>query len=439
LSFWSRITGKDKRGDSTALARTATVAPEWTSGAPLVVVKATGGDVYAGGLTRGDGPDSGSRQLSLYASSAWLYAGASLIAKSIASIPLEVYLDDEPAPRGDPLVELLRRPAPKWSYNRFAQSSALYQVLTGSVFWQKVRPRAGGFPSQLVNGKKAPRELWTFGEDSYSAKTADEGLPVLTGYEGLNGASEHALDVIQSLFIRPGYGFEGEGLGPAEAGQGETETDIAAALWQKSTLANRAVPDGVLKLQKLPTTTPQYDAVVKKLEEAWTGALNAGRPLVLGQEVDWMALARSAVEMDLQNGRVQTRQSILAPIGVPPVLVGDLSKATYNNYETALLSFWTLTVLPLHDNWLDALNTELAPEFGPGYEIRADRSQVDGLLPLVRARWELSGIMAAQGVSLEERNRILRLGLEPSPGWSVGLVPASSIPLDAFGGGENDA
>ena len=60
-------------------------------------------------------------------------------------------------------------------------------------------------------------------------------------------------------------------------------------------------------------------------------------------------------------------------------------------------------------------------------------------LAQLRARWELSAIMAQQGVSLEERNRMLRLGLEPSPGWSVGLVPASSMPLDAFGDGSNDA
>ena len=439
MSLWSRLLGRDKKSTSTAVARTAQVEPEWTSGAPLVVIKAAGGDAYANGLSRGSESDRGYKSLSLYASSAWLYAGARLIAQSIASIPLDVYRDDELAPMDDPLVRLLKRPAPKWSYNRFAQASALYQILTGSVFWQKVRPARFGVPSQLVAGKNAPAQLWPFGEDAYSAETAEEGLPILTGYTGLNGESQDPLDVIQSLFIRPGYGFEDEGLGPAEAGMSETETDLAAALWQKSTLANRAVPDGVLKLQKLPTTTPQYDAVVEKLEKAWTGALNAGRPLVLGQEVDWMALARSAVEMDLQNGRIQTRQSILAPIGVPPVLVGDLSKATYNNYETALLSFWTLTVLPLHDNWLDALNTELAPEFGEGYSIRADRSQVDGLLPLVKARWELSAIMAQQGVSLEERNRMLRLGLEPSPGWSIGLVPASSMPLDAFGDGSNDA
>jgi HK97 family phage portal protein len=435
MAFWDKIIGRQKK----PTPEPARVEPEWTKHEPLIVIKtANGGDVYNSGLQNAGG-ERGDRTLSLYASSAWLYAGARLIAQSIASVPVQVFLDDEPAPADDPLVKLLKRPAPKWSYNRFAQASALYQVLTGSVFWQKIRPDSILNASELYPDRRVPKQLWTFGEDSYQANTSESGLPFLESYSNYNGEEVEPSEVIQSLYIRPGYGFEDEGLGPAEASLAETETDLAASTWQRCTLANRAVPDGVLKLKKLPTTTPQYDAVVKKLEDSWSGALNAGRPLVLGQEVDWMALARSAVEMDLQNGRIQTRQSILAPIGVPPILVGDLSRATYNNYQTALLSLWTLTVLPLHDNWLDSWNTELAPEFGEGYEIRRDDSLVDALLPLVKARWELSEIMGRQGVSLEERNRILRLGLEPSPGWEIGLIPASNMPLDAFGGGLDDA
>jgi HK97 family phage portal protein len=432
LGIWDKIIGSRKKPAAKEPAR---VEPEWTKHDPLIVIKtASGGSLYDDSLQREGGAPRGQRALSLYAASSWLYAGARLIAQSIASVPVQVFLDDEPAPDDDLLVRLLKRPAPKWSYNRMAQASALYQVLTGSVFWQKVRADRGMPSSSLVANERVPAQIWPFGEDSYTAETAQEGLPLLTHYTNYNGESESPMDVIQSMFIRPGYGFEDEGLGPAEAGMSETETDLAASQWQRCTLANRAVPDGVLKLKKLATSTPQYDAIVKKLEDSWSGALNAGRPLVLGQEVDWMALARSAVEMDLQNGRIQTRQSILAPIGVPPVLVGDLSKATYNNYQTALLSFWTLTVLPLHDIWLDAWNTELAPEYGSEYSIRRDDGLVDALIPMVKARWELSEIMGRQGVSLEERNRILRLGLEPSPAWDVGFIASSSIPMDAFGG-----
>lgn len=366
----------------------------------------------------------------------WTYACGSLIARSMGSIPLRVMLNGEPAPDDDPLVKLLAQPAPNWSQARFLQASAYYSKLSGSAFWRIERMLSRG-RSQLHTDRGQPAELWPFGEDSYSATIQTQGRPVVTHYTDKDGAQVDPADVIQVVEVKPGAGNEGEGLPVSCAAAGEIVTEQAASAWQRKSLENKAVPAGILQL--LEDTSPeQFDEIEARLTDTYSGALNAGKPMILGNEVKWLQLAKTVVEMDLINGRKLTREGICAAFGVPPILVGILDRATYSNFDASELAFWKLTIIPLISSYIDSLNTELAPEFGAGYVIEADLSRVDALMPMLDARVDIATKLWKMGVPPKILNDMFALGIPEYPGWDVGLVASNLVPVSSLGGSTSE-
>ena len=362
----------------------------------------------------------------------WTYACGSLIARSMGSIPLRVRLDGEPAPADDPLVMLLAQPAPNWSQARFLQSSAYYSKLTGSAFWRIERLLSRG-RSALYSDRGQPAELWPFGEDAYSATIQTQGRPIVKHYTDKDGRKVDVEDVIQVVEVKPGSGNEGEGLAVSRAAAGEIVTEQAASAWQRKSLENKAVPAGILQLLE-DTSDDQFDEIEKRLTDVYSGALNAGKPMILGNEVKWLQLAKTVVEMDLIAGRRLTREGICASFGVPPILVGILDRATYSNFDASELAFWKLTILPLIGSYIDSLNTELAPEFGPGYVIEADLSRVDALMPMLDARVDIAKKLWAMGVPMSQLNEMFALGVAEFDGWDIGLVPSNLVPISSLGG-----
>ncbi len=366
----------------------------------------------------------------------WTFACGSLIARSMGSIPLRVMLNGEPAPADDPLVKLLAQPAPNWSQARFLQASAYYSKLTGSAFWRIERLLTRG-RSKLHTDRAQPAELWPFGEDSYSATIQTQGRPVVTHYNDKDGQQVDVEDVVQVIEVKPGSGNEGVGLPVSCAAQGEIITEQAASAWQRKSLENKAVPAGILQLIE-DTTDEQFDEAVKHFTETYAGALNAGKPMVIGNEAKWIQLAKTVVEMDLINGRKLTREGICAAFGVPPILVGILDRATYSNFDASELAFWKLTILPLIGSYIDSMNTELAPEFGPGYVIEADLSRVDALMPMLDARVDIAKKLWSMGVPMSQLNEMFALGIAEFPGWDVGLVASNLVPISSLGGATDE-
>lgn len=397
---------------------------------------------YPSASIRGAYDQSGA--LSKELASVWVYACASLIARSVAAIPLKVLRDGEEVdPKTDPLARLLNKPAPNWTGTRLREAMTLYMELTGSTYLQKVRSRARG-ESQWTEHRAAlrrlgidslgmPVQLWPFGEDSYETHINEsQGVPA-TGfippyvryYSDANGRRQEIWDVVQVLYHRVGDGNEGEGLAPVEGARLEVASDAEAASWQAQSFQNRAVPDGVLTIMS-DMTEDQWQATQDHIKAQWSGPANAHRTVVIGaQKSSYMALARNAVELDFANGRKLTREGICGGMGTPPVLVGILDRATYSNLKQAELVFYRSTVLPKARLQLDAINREIAPEFGADYEVVLDTSGVDALLQITSERWDLADKMWAKGVPMSQINNLLGLGLEAYPGWDRSYLPTS--------------
>ena len=158
------------------------------------------------------------------------------------------------------------------------------------------------------------------------------------------------------------------GLSPIQAAANAVDVHNAGAAWTKALLDNAARPSGAL-VYKGPDGAPslsdeQFQRLKRELEDAYQGASNAGRPMVLEGGLDWRSMSYSPDDMDFGRTRDVAAREIALAFGVPPMLLGIPGDNTYANYREANLVFWRQTVLPLVARTAKALTRWLAPRFG---------------------------------------------------------------------------
>ena len=239
-------------------------------------------------------------------------------AGNIAGLPLTIY---RPGPSGvaveardHPLFWLLHDSP---NYDQSAYDFWEFMVscleLRGNAYAEMER-RADGFivsltpiPPDLV----AVRRLST-GEIEYRWTLDGE----------LNVASQDTV-----LHIRGPLGGPLGGLSPLDVCRrtfgAAMSTDRAAS----AMFSNGARPSGVLAIDKV-LTADQRDTAERLLQEKFTGALNAGRPMVLDNGVTWHALSISPDDAQMLESRQFSVEDICRVFEVDPHLVGHTAGNT---------------------------------------------------------------------------------------------------------------
>ena len=133
------------------------------------------------------------------------------------------------------------------------------------------------------------------------------------------------------------------GLSPLEAAAVAVDTHNAAARWNKALLDNAARPSGALVYagpRAAVLSDEQFERLKRELEDAYQGASNAGRPLLLEGGLDWKAMSLSPKDMDFMEAKHAAAREIALAFGVPPMLLGIPGDNTYANYQEANRVFW---------------------------------------------------------------------------------------------------
>ncbi|MDB5740213.1 MAG: phage portal protein, partial [Alphaproteobacteria bacterium] len=260
-----------------------------------------------------------------------------------------------------PLLALLLRPNPN------EDGAALFER------WYAFLQTAGNAYLESVTLEGTPRELYVLRPDR---------VTVVPGARGWPAAYDYSVDGHTSRITREASGFlpvlhatlfhpldDYYGLSPLEVAQTAIEVHNAGAAWTKSLLDNAARPSGAL-IYKGPEgsglSDDQFGRLKRELEDAYQGAANAGRPMVLEGGLDWKAMSYTPSDMDFSETRSVAAREIALAFGVPPMLLGIPGDNSYANYAEANLSFWRQTVLPLVSRTAASLTSWLGPRFGEG-------------------------------------------------------------------------
>jgi HK97 family phage portal protein len=323
-----------------------------------------------------------------------------LIAETASAAPWLLY-DGDAELTEHPLLALLERPNPRQAGATFLGALYGHLLISGNAY------------VELADGGGA-RELHLLRPDRLAVACDGNGWPVALEYR--SGAAKRLVPT-----GRPGEGAlhlmlfhpldDHCGFPPLEAALMALDTHNAAGRWNKALLDNSARPSGALVYAPKDgsnLTPDQFDRLKAELEEGYSGASRAGRPLLLEGGLDWKTMGLSPKDMDFIEAKHSASRDIALAFGVPPMLLGIPGDNTYANYQEANRAFYRMTVLPLVARTARELTAWLAPAFGRDLRLWFDADQMEGLAAEREALWARVG--AADFLSDDEKREAVGYG-----------------------------
>lgn len=368
-----------------------------------------------------------------FKASVWVYRCCYIKAKAVSQVPWIVEErrgKDWIRQEGHPIEILLAEANPYMSGQDLFEGLTYHLHLGGNGLWHMV----------LVQGM--PVELWPLMPDVI--KPMPDPVNWISHYEYTIDGPPRKLqpnEVLHFMFLDPGNPYWG--IGPLQAAARVVDTDSEAVNWQKVSLQNRAITDGVFTFDA-PLTKEQWDEARKQVREQHQGSANARTPWVLGGGAHWQQMSLSPAEMDFLNSRRWSVEEICAAFGVDPLLLLSDRSATYNNKIMARRVFWEDEIIPLLTDIQEALNLGLIPFWDPEstkpntpakLRIRYDLANVTALASVFAEKVDTGLKLYRMGVPVNMINRRLELGFddipggdEPRFGGGMGLLSASIVP-----------
>ena len=181
----------------------------------------------------------------------------------------------------------------------------------------------------------------------------------------------------------------------------DIEGDEAMTRYKIRYLANNATPNIVIKYaQKLQPAT--IDRIGARMEARYGGPDNAGKTLILDQGADLTLAGNSLSQMDFSNVSVDGVQRILAPSGVPAMLIGlESIKGAGKSYEDVIRRFADLTLRPLWRSMCAALE-ELVADVPAAAQLWYDTGAIAALQEGEQVRAQVSLIRAQALLALKQ-------------------------------------
>lgn len=333
--------------------------------------------------------------------------------------------DGEDAPvEGHPLVALLDRPNPHYSYTQLLKHTILWYGATGNAYWVKIRSRAG-----------LPVQLWPV-PNPLIEPIAESGTALVDCYRYRPmGAGGH-IDLPPSEVVHFRDGIDPDhpacGLSPLQAQDRELFTDNAIGTMVAALARNMGVP-GLLVCPADGGMIPedQAEVISDTLWERTTGE-NRGKPLVSVNGLKAERLSWSPREMMADQLRAPSAERICAALGLNAMAVNLPSDSkTYSNYGEAIRSAWNEGMLPLLEDLAETLYLQLLPDFPAADSARErvlfDTSKVPALADDQDKLWDR--ITKAYKAEIIKRSVALgKLGLPSGPEDDVYYVGAGVQP-----------
>lgn len=315
-----------------------------------------------------------------------------------------------------PVLELIRNPNPAQSGPQYMRAKVGFFLLSGNGYEERVRV-----------GQEV-RELYQLRPDRMKIIPGTNGFPQRFVYD-VNGRKVNfdvdprtlESDVRHLKTFNPTDDWYG--MSPIEAGAYAVDQHNEAAAWVQGLLQNAARPSGALVVSgEQSLNNEAFNRLKVQMDEQYSGARNAGRPMLLEGGLDWKEMGLSPVDMQLIETKYSAARDIALSLGVPPQLLGIPGDNTYSNYQEARLAFWEDTVIPL----LDLIAADWSEWLGAGeIMLKPDLDQVPAIVEKKRALWDM--VEKSTNLTINEKREAM--GYEPIDGGDTLFVPMSSIPL----------
>lgn len=359
-----------------------------------------------------------------------VYGCVRVLAESIASLPLHVYKRGDNGNREKaenlPLYTLLHdTPNDEMSSFTLRETLMTHLLLYGNAYCQILRNGRGeviALYPLLPNRMTVERD--ESGQLFYRYHRYSEEPPTMEGNQ--------VILLPEDVLHIPGMSFDGlVGLSPIAACRNAVGAGLSADEYSSRYYANGAAPMGVLEH---PGVIKQPEKLRDSWNEAFGGTRNAGKVAILEEGLKFTPISIAPADSQLLETRKFTVEEICRIFRVPPHLVQDLTKTSYNSAEQMSQEFVYYTLLPWCVRIEQAMMRSLLnPQERRQYDIRFN---LDGLL---RGSYEsrMRGYQTAVNTgifSINDCRKLENMDLLPADqGGDIHMVQGAMIPLSMVG------
>ena len=281
-----------------------------------------------------------------------VYACVRILAETLASMPLDLYLR---TPHGkvkatdDPLYWILHDlPNPEVTSYELRNALMGHLILWGNAYAEIQRNKVGD-----VIG------LWPLLPNRMQRIDRDETNRLRYWYrlpdgKGLILKGAHAGGLSQVLHIR-GLAFDAiRGYSPMRLLRDSVGLTQALEEFGSRFFGNSALPGGILQ-SKGRLTDKQIDSLKQRWEEAHRGLTQAHRVAILEDGFTWQQLAVNPDNAQFIQSRLYQLRDTARIFRISPHLLQDLERASFSNIEQLSIEFIRYTMKPWTTNWTQAL------------------------------------------------------------------------------------
>ena len=296
-----------------------------------------------------------------------IYACIAIISQEMARIPMVHYRTQPDGSRevvtNKAPIRVLRNPNRYQTKSDFILYMMRSLLLDGNAY--AVATRNDRFEVETLH-PVSPKQIWPYiveGEIFY--QFGDEQVTQLANIDTRNWFPQR--DVFHLKLFTPRHPLIGES--PITAAYHPAVSGIEINRHTAAFFGNMSRPSGVLRH---PGTIQSEDGIqrIKQKFMEVTQRGHTGEPIVLQEGMDWKPLAMNAVDAQLVQSYDLTERQVAQVFRIPPFLLGDLQKSTFQNVES-LSRFFVNSALGFY---IDHIEAALVDFFGlpPNEEIHFD-------------------------------------------------------------------
>lgn len=286
-----------------------------------------------------------------------VYCCVRILSEAVASLPLQFYryTDDGGKEKAveHPLYFLLHdEPNPEMTSFIFRETLMTHLLLWGNAYSQIIRNGKGEvvalyplMPDRMKVDRDEHGRLYY----EYTVYDSDD----VDGRKGTNKVGRTVRLQPHDVLHIPGLGFDGlVGYSPIAMAKNAIGLAIATEEYGSKFFANGAAPSGVLEH---PGTIKDPSRIRESWQATFGGSGNANKVAVLEEGMKYTPISISPEQAQFLETRKFQIDEIARIFRVPPHMIGDLEKSSFNNIEQQSLEFVKYTLDPWVSRWEQAM------------------------------------------------------------------------------------
>lgn len=348
-----------------------------------------------------------------------VYAAIQEIAMAIAGLTVEVH-NNEGLIKDHPALELLKRPNVTQGWSGFCKQLFVDYGIYGELALVR-------YP---VNGRGEPSELWHLCPYDITVAPGRRGIPLKYVHKRQNTEIEFPVDQVtgrSALLFMKRYNPDNywRGQSPLMAAALAGDLHNTGMQWNYRLLRNGARPPGIIKM--LAGVSGESIARAREyFKRQIQGSENAGEIPMLPDGMEWQDIGKTPADMDYGGSLTKAEKLIARAYGVPLPLI-DNDAATFNNMKEAKERFYTDTVIPMFQEFLDQLGNWLLPAYGERLRFAIDMDDIPALEPMRDRAYQRMKVAVGSKPILTQDEARLALGWDELGGAAAMLDPVDTV------------